>query len=362
MSMVIERMGRMMGCLVCAVLVMALVSGCKQEGEAVKKAAQPVPVPVLETKSEAAPSANPAAVLVEVDGATLTVGEADKQIAAMLGPQAAGLDAERMAAIAGRFRKQVADRFVMRTLLEQEAVRRNIAVKNEDVEAAVTVIKGRLPEGMTLEAALAGEGLTEAQFRSNLVSELKVKGLVESQVPTNVVVSDEEIAKVYEEDKSRFVQEEGVQARHILVKFDAADDDKAKAAKKDKVESLQKQLAAGADFEKLAKENSDCPSKERGGDLGVFRRGQMVKPFEDAAFSQPVSQIGPVVETSFGYHVIQVTGRTEAKTNTLAEVKDRLGEHLKQRKQMEAFEGFIDQLKSSAKIAYGEVIKAGAAE
>lgn len=362
MSMVVKRMGKAAAWLICGPMALALVGGCKQEGEKAKIAPQPAPVPVLEAGSPSAPAVDPAAVLVEVDGAKLTVGEADKQIAAMLGPQAAGLDAERMAAIAGRFRKQVADRFVMRALLEQEAARRNIAVKEEDVESAVAMIKGRLPEGMTLESALAGEGLTESQFRSNLVSELKVKNLVESQVPTNMVVSDEEIAKVYEQDKSRFVQEEGVQARHILLKFDATDDDKAKSAKKDKAEALQKQLAAGADFEKLAKENSDCPSKERGGDLGVFRRGQMVKPFEDAAFSQPVSQIGPVVETSFGYHIIQVTGRTEAKTNTLAEVKDRLGEHLKQSKQMEAFESFITKLKGGAKITYADMIKANAAE
>ncbi len=354
MSRVIKRVGIGTGLLTCGLMVLALVSGCKQEGEKVKSEMQPAPV--VDVKEASVPVADPATVLVDVSGTKLTVGEADKQIAAMLGPQAAAMGADRMAAIAGRFRKQVADRFVMRTLLEQEAARRNITVKDSDVESAEAMIKQRLPEGMTLDAALAGEGLSEAQFRSNLVAELRVKGLVESEVPTNMVVSDEEITKAYEQDKSRFAQPESVQARHILVKFDPADDDKAKAAKKEKAEALQKQLVGGADFEKLARENSDCPSKERGGDLGLFPRGQMVKPFEDAAFSQPVSQIGPVVETSFGYHIIQVTGRSEAKTNTLEEVKVRLGEHLKQRKQMEAFEAFISKLKGSAKIAYSDLI------
>lgn len=83
------------------------------------------------------------------------------------------------------------------------------------------------------------------------------------------------------------------------------------AAAKAKAEELRARLIKGEDFAKLAQENSDCPSGQRGGDLPPFSKGDMVKPFEDAAFSQKIGEIGPVVKTDFGYHIIKVTARDE---------------------------------------------------
>lgn len=74
------------------------------------------------------------------------------------------------------------------------------------------------------------------------------------------------------------------------------------------INKLSEDVKGGADFGALAKEHSDCPSGARGGDLGDFGRGQMVGPFEDAAFGMEVGQTSGVVETDFGYHLIQRTG------------------------------------------------------
>jgi parvulin-like peptidyl-prolyl isomerase len=99
-----------------------------------------------------------------------------------------------------------------------------------------------------------------------------------------------------------------VSARHILLATRNMGD-AAKAAKRNIAERIRKQLIDGADFADMAAKHSDCPSKQKGGDLGTFNRGQMVKTFEDAAFNQKKNTIGPVVETKFGYHIIQVIER-----------------------------------------------------
>ncbi len=83
------------------------------------------------------------------------------------------------------------------------------------------------------------------------------------------------------------------------------------AAAKAKLESIREQIIKGEDFAKLAEANSDCPSGARGGDLGEFGKGQMVPEFEQAAFTQPVGEVGPLVKTNFGYHLIKVTKREE---------------------------------------------------
>jgi len=97
-----------------------------------------------------------------------------------------------------------------------------------------------------------------------------------------------------------------VHARHILVAVPANAPVATKAEARQKMERIRAELLAGRDFAAVAREYSDCPSKEQGGDLGTFSHGQMVKPFEDAAFAQKAGEIGPIIETEFGFHIIQV--------------------------------------------------------
>ena len=102
-----------------------------------------------------------------------------------------------------------------------------------------------------------------------------------------------------------------VRASHILLMYKGSARSSAtrsKAEAQQQIQDLQQKLAGGADFASLAKEHSDCPSSSKGGDLGQFGRGQMVKPFEDATFGMNVGDVSGVVETDFGYHLIKRTG------------------------------------------------------
>lgn len=338
--------------------MMIVAAGCAKN-ESTGTSSAPAPAkPALSTPSAlpvpAQPALDPATVLVSIDGVTLTAGEVDKQLA----PLDARMGGDpRAAAMKGRYVQQIVDRFVIRTVLAGEATRKKISVADDDVVAAMGMITNRLPPGMTLDDALARDGVTKDQFRTNLMDELRIKKLVESEIPTNTTVSDAEVTAFYESQKERFSAPEQVSARHILIKTDKADSEQALAEKKAKAEALRKQLVEGGDFAKLARENSDCPSKENGGDLGEFGRGQMVKPFEDAAFSQATNAIGPVVQTDFGYHIIQVTAHKQAGTTSLDEVKPRLTDYLKQKKQMALFETYLNSLKSKAKIEYHASVK-----
>ncbi|MHC4336831.1 MAG: peptidylprolyl isomerase [Planctomycetota bacterium] len=88
-------------------------------------------------------------------------------------------------------------------------------------------------------------------------------------------------------------------ARHILVET------------QDKCEDIKRQIEAGADFAELAREHSKCPSGQRGGELGEFSPGQMVKAFDDIVFSADLGKVHGPVQTQFGFHLIEITGRTE---------------------------------------------------
>ena len=104
---------------------------------------------------------------------------------------------------------------------------------------------------------------------------------------------------------------EQVRASHILLMYAGSERSTATRTKEEAlsgIQSIKGQLDGGADFGALAQQYSDCPSRAQGGDLGAFGRGQMVGPFEDAAFSLPVGGTSDIIETPFGYHIVRRTG------------------------------------------------------
>ncbi|MBN1592284.1 MAG: peptidyl-prolyl cis-trans isomerase [Candidatus Coatesbacteria bacterium] len=152
---------------------------------------------------------------------------------------------------------------------------------------------------------------------------------------SKVSLTDGEVQDYYDTHESEYVQEEQVQARHILVKVDSDAGEKADAEAKKKIEGLLARVKAGEDFANLAKEYSDCPSSSKGGDLGYFGRGQMAKPFEEAAFALEVGEMSGVVKTQFGYHIIMVEGRKPPETKEFAQVEGEIREKLTKEKALE---------------------------
>ena len=137
-------------------------------------------------------------------------------------------------------------------------------------------------------------------------------------------MSDADLQRMYTQNQEAFRTPERVKARHILFKTQGktpAED----AAIKAKAEGILKQIRAGADFAKLAKENSEDGSAAAGGDLGDWiTHGQMVPEFDKAIFSQKIGETSDLVKTMFGDHIIQVTAKQEGGVRPFAEVKDQL--------------------------------------
>jgi peptidyl-prolyl cis-trans isomerase D len=137
-------------------------------------------------------------------------------------------------------------------------------------------------------------------------------------------LTDKEIKEYYEEHKDRFTVPEKIQARHILIRPDmkAKDREAARKAAREKAEAVLKKVKGGANFATLARKYSGDPgSAKKGGDLGWFPRGVMMKPFEDAAFALKTGEISGIVETPFGFHIIKVEGRKKAKVQPLAKAR-----------------------------------------
>ena len=165
-------------------------------------------------------------------------------------------------------------------------------------------------------------------------------------IRNNITVPEQDIQRAYRQNIDQYSQPEQIRASHILLNTEGKDE----AAVRAKAEALLAQIKGGADFAALAKQHSNDGSAQAGGDLGFFPRGQMVKPFEDAAFALKAGEVSPIVESEFGYHIIKSSERRDARTVPLAEVSDRIAQALRQQKQQQLAQEYVQSLKTKGKV------------
>lgn len=300
----------------------------------------------------AAPLPDPATVVVVVEGEGITQGAINTETDRMMARFRSQIPPERQAQMRDQMMQQASENLILRQLLMNAVDKAKVTITDEEVAEAKDKLLASLPEGVTIDVLMKEANMTEEEFQKSLRLDLSVNKLIAEQSGATQEPTEAEVAEFYEENKERFAQPELVTASHILISFDPTDDDKAKAEKRAKLEDIKKKLDEGADFATLAQENSDCPSKAKGGDLGSFPRGAMVPAFEEAAFTQEIGKVGPIVETQFGYHVILVTKRDAAKEMGLDDVKERIQQMLSGRKKQQAAQDYIEKLKENAQISY----------
>ncbi len=183
-----------------------------------------------------------------------------------------------------------------------------------------------------LENSIENDPKFQSEFeklKENFMTQYSIQNLINS-----ASVTHEELEAYYNENKDTFVSPKQVQASHILVS-----DVKLAGEIKGKI-------SQGEAFESLAKEFSTCPSKERGGDLGMFGEGQMVPEFEEAAFKMSIGEISEPIETQFGFHIIKVTDKKESGLLSFEEVRSNLLRNMMAEKQGALYQNHISDLKS----------------
>lgn len=307
-----------------------------------------------EAGDPAAPAAEPAKpipdqlpdVVARVNGQPIAKSELERAIRNLELNAGGAVPAERRAEI---FRG-VLDQLIDVKLLEQEAAARNIKATDAEVTQGLTEMKAQAPDQATFEKALSARQMTEADLRNEARQRLTVDKLLVAEVEPKAAVAPQDIEAFYKGNPQFFMQPEAVRASHILLKVEPTADAAAKQAARTRADDLLKQVKAGGDFAALAQQHSQDGSAPGGGDLGFFPRGQMTKAFEDAAFALKAGEVSGVVETEFGFHIIKLTEHRTARTVPLAEVNDRIAVALRQQKQQELAQQFVQQLKAKGKV------------
>ncbi len=303
-------------------------------------------LPALAEEGKPADTAKKIAV---INGVVISQGQFNKELTIHLdrfSRQGQQVSDTQMAEL----KKNVLDGLIEREVLYQQSGKAGIKITDQAVDEQLAAIKKRFPSEEEYKKALSAMNLTEDEVKSQIARGLAIRELINQEIMNKITISDEESKAYYDANPQLFKQPEQVKASHILIKVepDATDAQKAEARKK--INDVQQKIKNGGDFAELAKQYSEGPSNVRGGDLGYFSRGQMVKPFEDTAFAMQPNEVSDVVETRFGYHLIKVYDKKPEQTVAYADAKEKIVQRLKQEKAEKEAAQYVEQLKKDAKI------------
>ncbi len=278
-------------------------------------------------------------IMVESKEFTVATAEVIQTIRYNLGPKADQLkdfDAGRIKEILERGAIQVGER----KLLLAAARKAGTVLPDADLEKELQEEFDRAGSEEAYLQALSQAGVPIEYVKKNIRESMTIDKYLTDLMREAVTVTDEQVLKAYQEDRTASV-------RHILL-LTQGKSDAEKPGLRTKMDGLLARARAGEDFAALAKEFSEDPgSKDNGGLYENFPRGRMVKPFEDASFSVPVGGISDIVETTYGYHIIQVVERKK-ETRPLEEVRAELVEQLKETRENAFVQDHVAALKEKA--------------
>ena len=291
----------------------------------------------------------PAGQIARVNDTVLLRQDLDREmklVSLKLARQGRPVDAEQLK----RYEGEIRDTLINRTLLLQQAQSAGIDVKDTAVAKALDEFKAAFNDEKAYQNALTEMGFSEEMLKSQIKQGLSIKTLIDKEVLQKISVSDQQVRAFYDDNPNLFRKPEQVKASHILVQVPENADEAKQAKALATIQALKVRIDNGEDFATLAMENSDGPSKAKGGDLGFFSREQMVPPFSEAAFALQPGQTSDVVQTRFGYHLIRVTERQAEQTMAFNEVKEAISARLRQEQEGKKIDAYLVKLKEHADI------------
>jgi parvulin-like peptidyl-prolyl isomerase len=247
-------------------------------------------------------------------------------------------------------RQEALDRLVKIELLWQEARAQGLAASDKDVEASVAMARKEARNAAGFDRLLMRLGLTEPQYREHVRKMLSGDRLAERIIQREVKVTDEDLQGFYELNPRLFKQEEQVKVRLILLRVAPNASEADKAAQRDKLLALAERIRAGESMEALARQTSDDPTRQWGGEMDPFARGHADRALEDAAFALKEGELSAPVWTAAGWNLLKLEQRTPAKVVALDTVREQIRQRLMQTRAKDAVDKAVADLREKAKI------------
>ena len=227
-------------------------------------------------------------------------------------------------------------------LAEQKIKELNIKVTDDELRQSIEDVKKQ--NNLTQEAlvaALAAQGLTYEQYRSQLRDQLERLRLVSQEVKSKIQVSEQEMMDYYWANKSLFTEDESFRARHIFIKIPKNATDEQLNALNARVEAIWKETQGPADFAALAGKYTEDATAKDGGSLGVFKKGDMQGEFVQLLDRLKPGEVSGIIRTPSGFHIVKLEERIPGRVKSFEEVKSEIEDRLYKKKSEERFNQWL---------------------
>jgi peptidyl-prolyl cis-trans isomerase SurA len=248
-------------------------------------------------------------------------------------------------------RANVITGLIDKKLAEQKIKELNIKVSDDELRLSIEDVKkqNKLTQE-ALVAALASQGLTYEQYKSQLRDQLERLRLVSQEVKSKIQVGDLELREYYEANKSLYTEDESYRARHIFIKMPKEATTAQLDALNAKVETIWKETQGPADFAVLAGRYTEDATAKDGGSLGVFKKGDMQGEFVQLLERLKPGEVSGIIKTPSGFHIVKLEERIPGRVKSFEEVKPEIEERLYKKKSDERFNQWLAEMKKEATV------------
>ena len=248
-------------------------------------------------------------------------------------------------------KRTILNRMIDDLLMEQQSRKAGIVVRDEDVDNAINeVLKRRNIAREDLRKALDRDGVTLEAYRKGMRDQLMRIRLVQREVKSKVAVSDEEIGEYYRKHREEYEGKEAVRIKQILLLLPKDADEAVREKLRADAGAIHRRLLDGEPFDVISANHSQGPAANAGGDIGFIEKGMMLPEVESVAFSLPLNQISPVIESPAGFHIIRVIDRRGAGLKSIESVREEIREMLDMEKVEKKFQEWLLALRSKSHI------------
>ncbi len=260
--------------------------------------------------------------------------------------------------------KDLIEKEVVRELVNQQGKKENLKIDSKIIEKELASLRSSYSSEEDFNKALKARNITLEDIKKSMQIDINARQLLTAQIKGKINISDEEVKKYYDNNKPEFMRPEAYHTRHILAAFfpsEALQNQTIQELQKnkeyfariaeEKIDKIMSELKKGADFEELAKNQSDDESsRENGGDLDFIYKGVFDASFDEAAGKLKPGEISGKVKTRFGFHVLQLIETKPSETAPFDEMKPGIQKHLFLEETKKQVASYVEELRKEAKI------------
>ena len=284
-----------------------------------------------------------------VNGKPVTVAELEKNFA-IAQKRYESMKKRLTAADKDALKVSVLNTMIDEILLDEVADREGVRVEDAEVDSVIDTFKARYPTQEAFEKAVSDAGASIEELKQNIRRGKRIKKLLDNRFELKPGEAETMAHSYYESHPEEFSQEKAYKVSNILIRKDEKAEASVQEEARKKAEEALSRVKAGENFAEVAKQVSEGPRAQDGGDLGYISKGRMVPEFEAAAFSLKPGEVSGIVETRFGYHIIKLDDIRKGKRVAFDKVKASLVRRMEQEFGTEKTKDYVSLLRKNAKV------------